>query len=146
MGDRFGFPRHHTLTGDAPAFAQFAYRPLKRTLNWWLADRKGGTPPGQPKSSLELFPVVSLVFVAISRVLRVLAVVFQSPGYSASRIPIKLTGVSQYFGFRSWPGGVPHFRIRAQACDGVGNGEVGVKRSQCIPFIILYHTDTAQHS
>ena len=154
MGDRFGSPRHHTPTGDAPANVVFAYMPQKRTLNWWLADREGGTPPGQrAKSSLELFPVVLLAFVVISRVLRVPAVVFQPRGYSASRIPIKLTGLSQYFGFRSWPGGVPHFRIRARAvweedspCDGIGNVEVGVKRSQWIPFIILYPTDTAQHS
>ena len=29
VGDQFGSPRHHTPIGDAPAFAQFAYRPLK---------------------------------------------------------------------------------------------------------------------
>ena len=33
-----------------------------------------------------------------------------------------------------------------EACDGVGNGEVGVKRSQWIPFTILYPTDTVRHS
>ncbi len=156
VGDRFGSPGHHTPTGDAPAEVVFAYMPQKRTPNWCLPDRDGGTQqtPGQrAKSSLELFPAVLLAFVDISRVLRVLAVVFQSPGYSASHIPIKLTGLSQYFGFRSWPGGIPHFRIRAQAvweqdspCDGIENVEVGVKRSQLIPFIILYPTDTTQHS
>ena len=32
------------------------------------------------------------------------------------------------------------------ACDGVGNGEVGVNRRQWIPFTILYPTDTVRYS
>ena len=92
-------------------------------------------------------------FLSFSRYSRYLRLFSSHPGYSPVHISMNLSIRSPYFGFLSWPGGVPHLRIRAQAgrlaespCDGVGNGEAGVKRRQRLPFIILCPTDSIRHS
>ena len=156
VGDRFGSPGHHTPTGDAPAKVVFAYMPLKRR------------PAGECRIEMEVTPLASepnlgwggsTVSVVSSwctpgenTVLRGSKYVpchcLSHPGHPQCRFGAWPGGFNT-----CWPGGLPHPWIGAQAiseaesaCDGVVNGEVGVKRRQWIPFTILHPIDTVRHS